>query len=235
LILGALIGAVVTRAVDWGFQRNRRLRAMKSPLVVHVETDPAIIWAGAPPWVGAGFLVPPNADVSLPPTQHCPGWRTWIRNLGGVDESITQVRVTLSAKEDLNVVVDGLRAHVHSRKPVPPWRHVICAVGGADITPKRAEIALDDFAQPVIQWLNEGCEAVSAPTFSLSGSESEMLQFWARSRSEWIEWTAELFLIVDGQRKVIPIDDTGDRFITTGAEGATSQHMWAAGSWQPPL
>jgi hypothetical protein len=208
---------------------------MRKPLIVHVETDPAIIWAGAPPWVGAGFLVPTDADVSMPPTQHCPEWRTWIRNLGGVDEAMTQVRVTLSANEDLNVVVDGLRARVHSRKPVPRWRHVICAVGGADITPKRAEIALDDYAQPIIRWVNEGGEALPTPTFTLSGSESEMIHVWARSRSEWIEWTAELLLIIDGQRQIIPISDNGDPFITTAAEGAASQHIWAGGSWEPHL
>lgn len=203
---------------------------------VHVETDPSIIWAGMPPWIGAGFLVPLEADVSSPPG-HYPDWRTWARSVGGVDETLTQLRVTLTARKDLLVVVDGVRVRVHARKHVPPWRSITCGVGGADVSPRRAEVQLSGFNPPTFSWVDESGDVIAAPTFSVSGSEAEMLHIWAYVEDEWVEWTAELLVLVDGRRQTIDINDRGRPFVTTGSQGALSHHMWASGGdrWDPPL
>lgn len=217
---------------------DRPTRRRRDPLVVHVEADPSIIWAGMPPWIGAGFLVPPDADVSLP-SGHCPEWRSWIEPLGGVDEALTQLRVTLTARKDLLVVVDGVRVRVHARKAVPPWRAITCGVGGADVSPRRAEVRLSGFDPPTFEWIDESGESIAAPTFSLSGSEAEMLHVWAYVEDEWVEWAAELLVLVDGRRQTININDGRRPFVTTGSQGASSSSalMWAAGGnrWDPPL
>lgn len=156
--------------------------------------------------------------------------------LAGVDERLTQLRVTLTARRELLVVVDGLRVRIEKRKPVPPWRAISCTVGGADISPRRAEIRLSDFGQPTFSWVDGGGGTVQAPTFSLSESEAEMIHIWAYVGDEWVEWTAELLVLVDGQRQTVAISDEGQPFITTGSESAASGHMWIGGDeWHPPL
>ncbi len=216
VLLGAVIGFAVNEALGRGVRALERRQARRDPLVVHVETDPSVIWAGIPPWIGAGFLVPPEADVSSPPG-HCPEWRNWARSLGGVDEALTQLRITLTGRKDLLVVVDGLRVRVHARKAVPPWRLITCGVGGADVTLRRAEVQLTGFDPPTFSWLDEGGEVIAAPTFSLSGSEAEMLHIWAYAEDEWVEWTGELLVLVDGHRQVIEVNDGGHPFVTAGS------------------
>jgi len=109
LVVGAVIGFAVNELLGRGVRSLDRRRAQRDPLVVHVEKDPSIIWAGAPPWVGATFLIPADADLSDPPPAHCPDWGAWAHAHGGVDSTQTEVRVTLTAKESLLVVVDGCR------------------------------------------------------------------------------------------------------------------------------
>lgn len=236
VLVGAAVGFMVNEALGRGIRAIDRRRARRDPLVVHVETDPSIIWAGMPPWIGAGFLVPPDADVSSPPS-HCPDWRKWAKARGGVDAALTQIRVTLTARAELIVVVDGVRVRVLRRAAVPPWRAITCGVGGADITPKRAEVHLSGFDPPTFSWIDEGGDVTPSPTLSLSSSDVEMIHIWAYVGDEWVEWTAELLVLVDGQRHVIEISDDGKPFTTTGSEGAASDHMWVAGGqgWTPPL
>lgn len=236
VVVGAVIGFLVNEALGRGVRVLDRRRAVGDPLIVHVETDPSVIWAGAPPWIGAGFLVPLDADLSSPPP-HCPDWRNWVRAQGGVDEAVTQLRLTLTARREVLVVVDGLRVQVHKRSLAPTWRVITCAVGGADITPRRAEIQLSGFDPPTFSWMDEGGDPIVSPTFSVSASEAEMLHVWAWVDDEWVEWTAELLVLVDGQRKVIEISDEDRPFITSGSAGAISHHMWASGGgrWEPPL
>ncbi|MDQ6945727.1 MAG: hypothetical protein M3256_05495 [Actinomycetota bacterium] len=236
LVLGAIIGFIINETLSRSLGFADRRRARRNPLVVHVETDPAVIWAGMPPWIGARFLMPLDADISSPPAS-CPHWRSWAHALGGVDSHLTQVRITLTAKQALLVVVDGLRVNVHSRKSVPPWRSVICAVGGASISPRRAEIRLSQADPPTVEWAAGDGDVVGVPSFSVSTSEVEMLHVWAYVEDEWVEWTAELLVLVDGHRQVINISNNGKRFVTSGAAGAASEHMWVSGSdhWVPPL
>lgn len=235
VLVGAVIGFVVNEALGRGVRMLERRRAIGDPLIVHVETDPSVIWAGAPPWIGASFLVPPEADVSSPPA-HCPQWRNWIQAQGGVDEAVTQIRLTLTARRELVVVVDGLRVRIHARLQTPEWRVIRCAVGGADITPRRAEIQLSGFDPPTFSWIDDNGDAVVSPAFSVSASEAEMVHIWAYVEDEWVEWTAELLVLVDGQRRVIEISDRGRPFITSGSAAAASHHTWASGGdWESPV
>jgi hypothetical protein len=154
-----------------------------------------------------------------------------------VDEGHTEVRVTLIARRNLTVVVDGVRVHVKERRSPPQWPAITCAVGGASISPRRAEIRLDGFAQPTVAWVGEGDQhGQPPPTFSISESEAEMIHLWAYAESAWVEWTAELLVLVDGQRRIIEISDSGNPFITVGSPKA-AHHVWLSGSdkWEPAI
>lgn len=236
LALGAAIGFVVNEALGRSLRGAERRRTLRRPLLVHVETDPAVIWAGMPPWISAGFLMPPEAEMTAPPG-HCPEWRSWAHAQGGVDQRVTQVRVTVTARQNLVVVVDALQVKVHSRTPVPPWRSIICGVGGADITPRRAEIRLSDTQIPLVQWLDDDGSVIHLPTFSVSSSEAEVLHLWAYVGDEWVEWSAQLLMLVDGRRHRVEISDGGMPFVTSGSAGSISQHMWSSEGdrWSPPL
>ncbi|MDQ3147675.1 MAG: hypothetical protein M3R01_12230 [Actinomycetota bacterium] len=114
---------------------------------------------------------------------------------------------------------------------------VTCGVSGADVTPRRAEDQLSGFDPPTFSWIDEGGDVIGAPTFSLSGSEVEMLHIWAYVEDEWVEWTAELLVLVDGHRQVIEISEGGQPFATSGSAGAASQHRWISGGdhWDSSL
>lgn len=238
VLVGAVVGFMVNELLGRGVRRLERGHARRDPLIVHVETDPSIIWVDMPPWVGAGFLVPPGADLDAPPA-HCPDWRSWVRQRGGIDEAQTQLRVTLVARKDLVVVVDGVRVRVHKRTAAPPWLAIQCMVGGASVTPRRGEIDFTLFDPPLVDWLDESGDRIPAPTYSLSDSDVEVVHLWANvGESELVEWTAELLLLVDGQRLVVTIADGGRPFVTAGAGNAISSHSRASGSasgWQPPI
>lgn len=229
----------MNEALGRGLGAVLRRRAVGDPLIVHVEDDTAVIWAGSPPWIGARFLVPTDADLTDPPPAACIEWHSWARARGGVDQDLTQLRITLTARKDLLVVVDGLKVTVHARKPVPPWRTLECGAGGADIAPRRAEIQLTGFDPPTVSWLDDDGEYVDAVSFSVGAGEVEMLHLWAYpGDDEWVEWTAVLFALVDGKRKEIPIGDPAKPFVTTGGSGSVSYHVRAGGSdaeWSPPI
>jgi hypothetical protein len=119
----------------------------------------------------------------------------------------------------------------------PAWRAITCPVGGADISPRRAETRLSDFDPPTVTWLDDGGDPMSAPTFSLGAGEVEMLHLWAYVGDEWVEWSAELLVLVDGNRRQVEITDGGRPFITAGSAGTASQHAWYSWErrWDPPL
>jgi hypothetical protein len=237
-VVGAVIGFIVNEVMGRGLGAVLRRRAIRNPLMVHIEEDTSMIWAGSPPWVGAAYLLPLDADLVDPPPSNCPDWFQWARARGGIDQDLTQLRLTLTARKDLVVVVDGLRVRVHARRPAPAWRSVVCGTGGADLTPRRAEVRLSDFDPPVVYWLDDEGESVDSMQFSLAADDVEMLHIWAySSEDECVEWTAELLAIVDGQRKVIPFGSATKPFVTSGSSGASSSHMRVSGGgeWSPPI
>jgi hypothetical protein len=236
LLVGATLGFFVKEGLGRGVRSLDRRRATRDPLLVHVESDPSIIWAGMPPWIGAAFLVPPEADLTSPPSD-CRDWHAWAHARGAVDADESHHRVTLIARRDVLVVVDGLRVRVHRREQSPGWRSIICGVGGAGVSPRHARIELSGFDPPMTYWIDEDGDQIAPPRFSLSATEVEMLHISANVGDEWVEWTIELLVLVDGQRKVIEISDGGRPFVIAGAAAATGHHMWVSGgsSWDPPL
>jgi hypothetical protein len=230
-VLGAIVGWAVNQFLPGLWRRISR-----QPLIhVYVETDPAIIWAGAPPWVGASYLVPDARGLGSPPSNFCPDWYTWLRERGAVAGGMTEAEITLTAGTDLTIAIDGIRAKVVRRGTPPSWVHLLCAVGGADITPRHIRIELDTFDPPTTSFIDEEGQPAKWPRLSLTKGELEKLHVMAEARAEDVEWTAELLTIVNGKRRNFTIDDKGKPFRTCATEGLPTYGWYGVSGWEPPL
>lgn len=103
---GAALGVVATILVHPAAERIERLSRRLwrvDPLFVHIERDPALIWAGSPPWVGTSVWLPDHVTDQPPPG--CLNWSSWARRRAGHDADLTFLEVTLQARKDMSLVI----------------------------------------------------------------------------------------------------------------------------------
>lgn len=232
--MAALLGAVLGWAANHFLPGLWRQLTRRPPLHVFVETNPALIWAGSPPWVSTSYVVPDPRNLGAPPSNFCPDWHDWLRDAGAVPGPSTEAEITLTASGDLTVVVDGFRTRIVRQGDLPPWTHLQCLAGGADIIPRHVRIDLEAFSPPTASFVDSGGSPIAAPKLSLSKGEAEKIYLIAEARYTDVEWTGELLVIVDGKRRVLTIDDNGKPFRTCGTEGLRT-HRWVGTEWEPPL
>jgi hypothetical protein len=234
LALAALLGAVFGWAANQFLPGIYRHITRQPAIHVFVETDPAIIWAGAPSWVGASYLVADTAGLRAPPSNFCPDWYGWLRDRGAIPGGMTEAEITLTAGTDLTILLDGIRAKVVRRGRPPDWINLRCAVAGADITPRHISIDLDTFDPLTTSFVDESGGLMKTPRLTLSRGEAEKFYVMAQAPADDVEWTAELLAIVNGKRRIFAIDDNGKPFRTCATEGLPT-HEWYGTEWQPPL
>lgn len=233
-LLAALGGAVIGWAANHFLPGVWRSITRTPPIQVFVEVDPAIIWAGSPPWLGASYVVPNLRGLGKPPSSFCPEWHGWLRDRGAVPGAEMEIEVTLSASTEVTVVIDGVRAKVVRKRERPSWIHLLCAVGGADLIPRHVSIDLDGFDPPATVFRDHDLNPTEWPRLSLSKGEVEKLSLRATANTHDIEWKAEILAIVDGKRRTFTIDENGNPFRTCATEGLP-RHMWTGVEWEPPL
>lgn len=145
-----------------------------------------------------------------------------------------ELQITLTAWQDLRILVDALRVEVLSTPPGPVGTKVICPAGGADIVPRQLEVTLSTFASAVIPRAGGSGERVGNFAFSLSPGESERFSLWVKAsdEAECFKWVAMLDLLVNNERRTVRIAD-GDQPFTL--HRATSSHAfaWQHGAWVP--
>lgn len=233
-VLLFLAGAFATAVIAWAVNRFapvlfRRMFPPR-PLEIHIETDPALIFAGAMNWVPSAWVLPSAQspeEVGAPPTDVCRDWRRWMKPRGAYDGWWTEIQITLVGASDSTVVVDGIRARVEQRHD-PVGIALTCPVGGADITVRG--IALDlDVEGGLVTYEDDGGEPARAFAFSLRRGEVERFHIRARS-SDQVLWKAELLLIVNGKRQTVTVDDDGALFRTSSVEKLTTW-AWTQGKW----
>lgn len=237
MFLGFLIGAVATSAIGWAvayFAPGLLARLFpRGPVRVHVEVDPARMYAGAPPWVGSRYVFREGTaieEVGMPPTSDCREWRDWAHARGACDGDRTEIRVTIQGLAESVVLIDGLKVATVSREQ-PSGLAIRCEVGGADITPRHLTVDLD--WDPAVVTFADGGGDPSLPfTFTLGRSEVEIFHIVARSSTVRCQWIAELLLIVDGRRQVFRVSDEGRPFSTCATTGLTS-YGWNRDQWIP--
>jgi hypothetical protein len=93
-------------------------------------------------------------------------------------------------------------------------------------------VDLDLFGEPTTRYVKDGGESTGRFVFQLARGEAEIFNIEARAESSYCEWVAELFLLVDGKRRTISIDDDGKPFRTTAPSGLKIHH-WTDERWAP--
>jgi hypothetical protein len=193
---------------------------------VHIEVDPSRIYAGAPEWVGASFVLPSEAMTLItdrPTDGGCRQWRSWLWPLGAYDADTTEIRVALQGNANTTVLVDGLLIQVIERSD--PQGHVLrCPVGGADITVRTLQADLD--LEPcIVNYRDDAYQFTKPFAFTLSPGEVEVFHITATTTQRCL-WTAELQLVVNGQRRTEYVDDDGQPFRTSGS-GELPASVWS--------
>lgn len=228
LVIGAIVGWAGNHFLPllW-----RRLTG-RSAVDIHVETDPGVFLAGDPNWDAFGYIVPrPLSDLGPPPGHICRDWHVWATKQGGIPAGWSRVRLALSGHLDATVLVDQVRIQIEKRRPQGEGVYVRCRTGGADAVPRGFSVDLDT-DPPSVSHVDPGGEPIYAPlAISVAKGEVEIFEIQARARGEVIEWTAELAVVVNGKRKILPVSNRGSAFLTGGTEGL-SPHEWSGTEWQ---
>lgn len=236
--VGVVIGVGLTTIVGWLVSHLApgvfAALIKRPPVRIHVEVDPANMYAGSPNWVGSSWVLPPELapdELGNPPTAICRDWRSWMWTKGAFDGDYTEIRVTLQGAAESTVLVDGLRVFAieHSQ---PVGNCVACPVGGADITPRSILVDLD-WDPGVVTYSDDGGAAGDRFTFALSKGEVESFNIRARTAQFRCRWTATLLLIVDGARQAIHLDDDGEPFRTSATNGLP-RWTWSGDDWMGP-
>lgn len=236
VLVGALVGAVVGVAITGllhpmaeRLERfSRRLWRVR-PLFVHIEADRRLIWAGSPPWIPAAVWLP-EMPREQPPLD-ANDWSAWGRRLGGHDADVTMLQVTLQARKDVSLVVDRPMIR-YARSDDRRGVIALCPVGGADLLPRRIDVDLDTFDGDVAMTQHlDYDEEVPWPSISLAPGEVERLHIWAKASSGFHQWRLELPVLVDGRRRLVPVDNAGDAFTTVGFDGIPKV-VWIEGHWE---
>lgn len=232
--ISAFVGALIAWAVAY-FAPGAWSRLIRRPSVyVHVEKDPAIFYAGGPNWDASLFVLLDLADpsdVGEPPRGPCRDWRSWLWPIGAYDAERTDLHVTIQGAADSTVLIDGLRVTSISRRPVSGFC-LLCPVGGADATPRSVNVDLD-WDPGVVTYSDAGGEPTGRFAFTLTKGEVETFHIVATAGQAACSWVAELFLVVNGRREVVQIDDDGDPFRTSGV-GSIPTFVWSGSDWRRP-
>ncbi len=237
----AVTGAVVGTVIGWMGNEFlpmlwRRIQG-RPPVIIHVETNPAIFEAGLPPWMGYGFVFPEEVALGPPPSGPCQNWWAWAKENGGVDAAITKLRLTLVGDDKATVLVDALQVTIMNQGDPLDGEYVVCPVGGADITVRHIAVDLDGSSQPVTRYVKDGGESTGRFAFQLARGQVEVFNIEAHAGYSSCEWQAELLLLVDGKRRTIAITNDGKSFRTTAVSGSGTLH-WTGTEWaalQPPM
>lgn len=232
LLLGITIGSYFRPLAAWIEKQGRSDWA--DPVLVAVERDPAIIWAGTPDWVGfsvyvddpqrfGGSDVPPGRDE----------WLAWARSLNAVDAITTPLKVTIQARTEAAVLIEAVRVIGHRQVPLKNGMILTRGTGGADLEPRRFEIDFDWGQEPVVTWTKPGGESGGPPAMKLSAGDVEQFHVWAKATqygdAVWHEWNIELHLLVEGKKVVRRIDNGGSPFVTV-SPGDLPHKLNAAGT-----
>lgn len=234
-VAAGLVGGVVTsfsEPAQRAAARFGRSVSRDSGVRIHVESDPRVIWAGYPPWVGAEVYVPGSPGRHVPPFDAL-DWLQWAERNGGCAAHEAVVQVTMVGESPTTVVLSPPQVEARQAGELGGF-HAIRPVGGAEISPRSITVDLDTFGlqSPIVDMGADSVHGPSMPSsWSLAKGDVEVFLFRVRaSHYALIEWSASLPILIDGKRRFLSVDNDGKPFRLAGADGLES-FLWDGDSW----
>ncbi|HCA87269.1 MAG TPA: hypothetical protein DEQ61_18385, partial [Streptomyces sp.] len=179
----------------------------------------------------------PPSRVPPPPVEQDAA--AWAAEQGGVHGGRTNVEVTVQGvAADAVVVLQDLHVRVVGRRAPLGWSSFAMANGcGGSLTPASFDVDLDadrPLARPTDGFdgdRGEKLPAVRLP-YQVSPKDSLVLRVFARTEGCDCQWYLELDWSSGGRKGTVRIDDGGDPFRTSRAEGQPEYGYWAdSGGW----
>lgn len=229
MLLTAFFGPLRRR-----IERAGRVAWDEPPVDVHVEADQAIIWAGMPQWIIFSHYFTGGLPIEPPPVERQESG-AWASRHGGVDLGLTMLQLTVTTRADVTVVIQTPLI-TSSSTPLPPGVGAIISTGGADINPRRYDIALG-MGSPLVTFndpeVRHGHRA-PAPSWKLAAGDVEQLHLWVTADDDQMhEWSLQIPLLIDGRRVLHDVNG-GIPFVTAGRTGVAEQRLWDGHEWVSP-
>jgi len=147
------------------------------------------------------------------------------------------VQITLTAWDDLAVIVDTFRVDVLRVSYEPAQgTPVLCSLGGADITPRHLAVRISDFASTVTAHAAGGAQVDKSFAFVMKPGDTErlMLDIQGLDDAGTYHWVGLLDLLVDNQRKTVAVTSAdGEPFVLHGKAADAARYGWSDGKWRP--
>lgn len=229
-LFGAYLLTLLEPVQRWLARGGRHL-LNSDGLRVHVESDPAVIWAGLPDWQGFFYYLPGQVDLTEPPANPRQ-WRTWISELGGWDLYESIVRITIVATAPTTVILETPVVEAVAHK-LPPGRKILHRVGGADLQPRAFYVDLDMFGltSPQVTLADIGGDEKALPrSYAMKKDDVEVFLLRVTSQEpQLVTWRARIPLLVDGRREIIDITNRGYNFKFAGGDLRGQSLHWDHG------
>jgi hypothetical protein len=169
------------------------------------------------------YVFPASSDPSSVPLETLQGTTTnfsqWALRHDGVIARDQTVRVVLRGRESSPVIVNGLAARILSTKaPRPGWFNAWDGCGAAVDT---REIHVDlSRNPPSTTWYDKDGNEMSPLTLQVSSTDHEVIDIFAHTAREEVQWVLEVSYTSAGKDGVLPIDNHGKPFVVTALANA---------------
>lgn len=192
-----------------------------SPVVVSVVTDPSQIDTDL-----KQQAVLPESRAMGSPGPFCSGFHAWMKSLGGIDGSVSLVRLVVQGRSKEAVLLSNLRVEIVDSHPRASGLQVTCP-SAAQAQIRAITINLDAHS-PKPVYLN------GQPFgFTIAEGETEVLNIVARTMRAYYRWYLWLDFIINGQTKSYRISDDGKPFATTSWSSRAAEWSWDySGAWE---
>ena len=86
-VASTVVGAAIGTVIGWMGKEFlpplwRRIQG-RPPVIIHVETNPAVFETGLPPWIGYGFVFAGDFQLGPPPPDPARNGGPGLRKVGG--------------------------------------------------------------------------------------------------------------------------------------------------------
>lgn len=218
------------------------LRRDKSPITINVDIDPNIS-AGVPAETYPGtYVVPLRASqLGQPPLIASACGRTLYNfavGIGGAGAMMTNLRLTIQSQEESSVVLT-VRIKVLERHPIQRGTYLGCGHSGGDFAVARDVRASLDEQVPKLHYFVLDREVKSPFILSIKRGDAEIIDLHATASNGLYVWEAEVEMVIEGRRQVIPVTNNGQPFRTSGVVkgskliyGPGSDSRWESVPWK---